>query len=98
MALALVGWCALVFAMLVLVRPTARVMAAGLVGGLGLALVWGVQMASATHSPTAATIVRLVLAAGVGVVSGALLARPELGSRWDTSTSGCSRSCPSPWS
>ena len=87
-AFAVVGWAALTLGMLALIRPTARVLAAGVAGGAALACFWGAQLAFTSHGPTTASVVtRVVLAAAIAVLSATLLWRPDLGRAWDGSTS-----------
>jgi len=87
-AYALVGWAALTFGMLVLIRPSRRVLATGLLAGLALAGFWLVQLGLATHaSVSSVQVTRLLLAAAIAGLSGVLLWRPTLGQAWDTSTS-----------
>ena len=87
-AFAVVGWAALMLGMLALIRPTARVLAAGVAGGTALACFWAAQLAFTTHGPTtAASVTRMVLAAAIALLCGTLLVRPDLGRAWDASTS-----------
>jgi hypothetical protein len=87
-AFAVVGWGALLLAMLALIRPTPRVYAAGVVGGAAMACFWAAQLLFTSHGPTtAAAVTRLVLAGAIAVLSGLLLSRPEVGRAWDSSTS-----------
>ena len=87
-AFAVVGWASLMLGMLALIRPTARVLAAGVAGGTALACFWAAQLAFTTHGPTtAAAVTRLVLAVAIALLCGTLLFRPGLGRAWDASTS-----------